>query len=244
MNTYILTTQAIANEEVGTHESRKLISIEQEKADTLIKSGQAIRVNTDTMQKHETNVEQAVSQAKRKIDNLRNSDNPYYSNPDVLQYEINVIETALADEVTAINAQWSNERDSLINEASDLANNHTVRVAQSDRDKADGIISGFLMDVQTENKADALADFQSVLASVSPAVRQAVKSQYKDVETVLNDKYTTSDKIVTMAAINRQAPEKLAKFAMEQLPESVDDKYRQYTAVKQRSGRINISNPL
>jgi len=244
MNTYVLTTQAIANDEMGTHESRKLLSIEQDKADALINNGQAIGVNTATMQKHETNVDQAVSQAKRKIDNIRNSDNPYYSNPDVLRYEINQIETQLADQITAINAQWSAERDSLINEASDLATNHTVRVASSDRDKAESIVSGFLVDVQTENKADALQDFQSVLASVSPAVRQAIKSQYKDVETVLNDKYTTSDKIVTMAAINRQEPEKLAVVAMRQLPESVDNTYRQYTAVKERSKRVSVSSPL
>ncbi|TPE67956.1 hypothetical protein [Halalkalibacterium halodurans] len=235
---YILTTQSVQNEDGSFFNPHELISVPEDKAKELAKTGQAIRIDTRVMDELQRKVRRAIKQAKKSIREMRESDNPYYHDPAVLDYEIKRVEDALDREVNEINEQWKRERQQMIDEATDIAANYTVRVSSSDRDKAEVIVSDFLFGSETGNKADALSDFQARLASASPSVLQAIKARYADIKRTLDTHFNTLDAVVTMSAINRQPKEKLVKIAVEQLPVNVDHDYFVYKTIKQSRDRF------
>lgn len=184
-------------------------------------------------EQYQKQVEQAVNKFRRDFDKIKTSENPYYHDEAVRDYEIQRLREELEKQVNEINKQFNAEIDAKIEELEPIAAKSYFRPTETDKRLVDEFVSEFLADAKLafseSEKLDAFEKFEEKLGFLDENGLSLVRKRLPELFDALSDDTTLQSKIRGLNATLKelQTTEKMAlEELIEQKMNGVDAAFR------------------
>jgi gluconate kinase len=148
----------------------------------------------DIKQKHSKEIERLVKDFRKKVDRINNSNNPYYNDRAVRDYEIGKLKSELEASVKEINGQYREEAQELLEQAKRQAAHSYFKPSASDKEFVTTVLDEFTSNVAfaytDADRAEAFASLEARFEHMTPEQLFAVKSQLPRVLQSASDEFT------------------------------------------------------
>lgn len=176
----------------------------------------------------EDQVNQKVQQFRKGVDKIQKSDNPYYQDKAVQQYEIKGLREKLEEEVAEINAEHNRQSEQAVEQAKDKAAKSYFTVTDNDRRQIENILGEFTADValayNDTQRTAAFTKLEYKLEYLSDNQLAAVRKQLPEVLSKTSDMGTVSNlKKLNTTLAGLQTPEEQALADTEEQAQRAPD---------------------
>ena len=163
------------------HNQHTIVDIDDVSAEQLKSSGQAVEVSLGDYDNHRQRAKAAYDKFKKAEEQIKNSDNPYFKIPEVLDFEIRKIRDEFEAESLAAEADWKEFRKQAIDSAKTKAAQAYIPVSDRDKATAEQAVGRYAMQIAQVVGADAIreviANMQAELSRLTDSQKIAMQSQ-------------------------------------------------------------------
>ncbi|WP_338452326.1 hypothetical protein R4Z09_10835 [Niallia oryzisoli] len=185
------------------------------------------------MEQYSKQIEAEVAKFRKGVEKIRTSDNPYYADVKVQDYEIRKLREQLEKNVEEIKAKFTTEIDAKIAEMEPVAAKSFFKPTESDRRLVDEYVSEFLADAKLSysdsDKLDAFERFEYKLGYLEENGLHEARKRLPEIAEKLKDDETLQKKLRGMNATFRELRTS-EQFKLDELKEAkingVDSAFR------------------
>ncbi|WP_428909052.1 hypothetical protein [Niallia sp. Krafla_26] len=185
------------------------------------------------MEQYSKMIESETAKFRKSVDKIRTSENPYYADVKVQDYEIRQLREQLEKNVQEINAKFTADIDAKIAEMEPVAAKSYFKPTETDRKLVDEFISEFVADAKLgysqKDKLEAVERFEQKLGYLDENGLSLVRKRLPEIADKLGDDKTIQSKLRSMNATFRElqtAEQMRLDELKEQKSNGVDYKFR------------------
>lgn len=214
-------------------EDKKVIYEDQLKADELINSGKAVKLELPELENFEKQASDVYDEYIAKVEQIKTSDNPIYTD-EVKAYELERLKKEYEEKSQEIEAEYLAYRDKAIEDAKVRAAQATINVTDKDRLTAEQFATRAMLNLASaSDKSAALKRIADDINLLTDEQKTALQSQIVDVLNSVDNDYYPGKQAVIAAVQDVRNEDLLAYEVAKQLPHTVLTKQRQRAIVEQ-----------